>query len=108
MLTRALVGSVTDRVVRISPVPVLVIRPHSMETPLDPVSGEEIDPDSAAYTSEYHGRSFAFTSFEHKQQFDGAPEAYIGQRLARPAGYPSPYDGSVREPVTVPPMPRDV
>jgi nucleotide-binding universal stress UspA family protein/YHS domain-containing protein len=85
-LARMLVGSVTDRVVRTAVMPVLVIQPRSMETPFDPVSGEDIDPDQAAYTSEYHGRTFAFTSFEHKQQFDGVPEAYIGRRLDRPAG----------------------
>ena len=43
MLTRALVGSVTDRVVRTSEVPVLVIQPQSMEAPYDPVSGEDVD-----------------------------------------------------------------
>jgi nucleotide-binding universal stress UspA family protein/YHS domain-containing protein len=83
-LARMLVGSVTDRVVRTAEVPVLVIQPRLMETPFDPGSGEEIDPDKAAYSSEYHGRTFYFTSFEHKQQFDSAPEAYIGRRLDRP------------------------
>jgi nucleotide-binding universal stress UspA family protein/YHS domain-containing protein len=107
MLARALIGSTTDGVVRTSEVPVLVIQPHSMETPFDPVSGEEVDPERAAYTSEYHGRAFSFTSFEHKQQFDGAPEAFIGQRLARPVGYPSPYEGLAQEPAKVPATIRD-
>ena len=79
-----------------------------METPFDPVSGEDIHPDTAAYTSVYHGRVFAFTSFEHKQQFDSAPEAYIGRRLDRPAGFPSPYEGFAQERVTVPPMAHEV
>lgn len=107
MLTRALVGSVTDRVVRTSEAPVLVIQPRSMETPFDPVSGEDVDPDTATHTSEYHGRTFAFTSFEHKQQFESAPEAYIGRRLDRPVGFPSPYEGFAQERVTVPPMARE-
>ena len=93
MLTRALVGSTTDRVVRMSDVPVLVIQPSSMETPFDPVSGEDVNLDEAAYTSEYHGRTFSFTSFEHKQQFDGDPEAYVSRRLARRDFFPAPEDG---------------
>ena len=101
MLTRALIGSTTDGVVRTSEVPVLVIQPQSMETPFDPVSGENIDPDTATYTSEYHGRAFAFTSFEHKQQFDSDPEAYIGRRLDRPVGFPSPDEGFARVPATI-------
>jgi nucleotide-binding universal stress UspA family protein/YHS domain-containing protein len=108
MLARALVGSVTDRVVRTSEVPILVIQPHSMETPFDPVSGEDVDPDTAAYTSEYHGRTFAFTSFEHQQRFESAPEAYIGRRLDRPVGYPAPSEGMAQERVTVPPIAREV
>jgi YHS domain-containing protein len=108
MLARALLGSTTDGVVRTSEVPVLVIQPRSMDTPFDPVTGEDVDPDKAAYTSEYHGRTFAFASFEHKQQFDSAPEAYIGRRLDRPMRFPSPLEGMVSEPVTVPPMARDV
>jgi nucleotide-binding universal stress UspA family protein/YHS domain-containing protein len=111
MLTRTLVGSTTDRVVRIADVPVLVIQPRSMETPFDPVSGETIDPDVAQYTSEYHGRTFAFTSLEHKQQFDGDPEAYIGRRLDRPTGLPSAAEGmavgSTGEMAMVPPTLRD-
>ena len=108
MLTRTLVGSVTDQVVRTSEIPVLVIQPRLMETPFDPVSGEEIDPVMVAYTSEYHGRTFAFTSFEHKQQFESAPEAYVGRRLDRPVGYPSAEEGMAQERVTVPPLAREV
>ena len=88
--------------------PVLVIQPQSMETPFDPVSGEDVDPDKAAHTSEYHGRTFAFTSFEHKQQFDSAPEAYVGRRLDRPGGFPLLRRGVAGEPITVPPMAREV
>jgi nucleotide-binding universal stress UspA family protein/YHS domain-containing protein len=111
MLTRTLVGSTTDRVVRIADVPVLVIQPRSMETPFDPVSGEAIDPDAAGHTSEYHGRTFAFTSVEHKHQFDSSPEAYIGRRLDRPTGFPSAAEGmavgSTGETAMVPPTLRD-
>jgi YHS domain-containing protein len=75
-----------------------------MEAPSDPVSGEEIDPETAAYTSAYHGRTFAFASFEHKQRFDGTPEAYVGRRLDRPARFPSPYEGFAQEHATPPPL----
>ena len=108
MLTRTLVGSVTDQMVRTSEVPVLVIQPRSMETPFDPVSGEDISPAQVAYTSVYHGRTFAFTSFEHRQQFESDPEAYIGRRLARPVGFPSADEGMAQERVTVPPVAREV
>lgn len=108
LLTRALVGSATDAVVREAAVPVLVIQPASMEVPYDPVSGEEIDPEKASYTSEYHGRTFYFTSFEHKREFDGDPEAFIGRRLARPTGFSSPLEGMATQPGTVPPLAREV
>lgn len=108
MLTRALVGSVTDEVVRTSQVPVLVIQPQSMETSFDPVSGEDIDPETTAYTTEYHGRTFAFTSFAHKQHFESAPEAYIGRRLARPVGFTSADEGMAQDHVTIPPMAREM
>jgi nucleotide-binding universal stress UspA family protein/YHS domain-containing protein len=107
-LARALIGGTTDGVVRTAEVPVLVIQPRSMETPFDPVSGEEVDPDAAVYTSEYHGRVFAFTSFEHQQQFDGDPEAYIGRRLDRPGRFSSPYEGFAEVRAVVPPMAREV
>jgi nucleotide-binding universal stress UspA family protein/YHS domain-containing protein len=95
MLLRTLVGSITDRVLRISEVPVLVVQPRTMSAPYDPVSGENIDPDKAVYTSEYHGRTYYFTSLEHKDQFDGDPEAYVGR--SRP-GTPLMYEGLARVP----------
>jgi nucleotide-binding universal stress UspA family protein/YHS domain-containing protein len=111
MLTRTLVGSTTDRVVRISAVPVLVIQPGSMERPVDPVSGEDVDPDAAAYASEYHGRAFAFTSLEHKHQFDSAPEAYIARQPGRPTGSSSAAGemviGPTGESAVIPPVTRD-
>jgi nucleotide-binding universal stress UspA family protein/YHS domain-containing protein len=108
MLTRTLVGSVTDQVVRTSEVPVLVVQPHLMETPFDPVSGEDVESATAAYTTIYRGRTFAFTSLEHKQQFESDPEAYIGRRLDRPAGFPSADEGMAQSGVTVPPVAREV
>ena len=42
-LTRALVGSTTDRVVRISEVPVLVVQPSSMEASFDQVTDQDAD-----------------------------------------------------------------
>lgn len=93
MLARAILGSTTDRVVRISKVPVLVIQPRLMQTAHDPVSGEEIDPATAGYRSEYHGRTYWFTSFEHKQQFDGAPAAYVGREGPGAVGRTTVADG---------------
>ena len=93
MLARALLGSTTDRIVRISKVPVLVIHPASMQTPHDPVSGEEINPAATAYTSEYHGRVYTFTSLEHKQQFDGTPDAFVDRGAAAGDGPVSVGDG---------------
>jgi nucleotide-binding universal stress UspA family protein/YHS domain-containing protein len=86
MLLRSLVGSITDRVLRTSEVPVLVIQPQLMEAPHDPVSGEDLHPDTVTYSSDYHGRVFSFTSIDHKRRFDADPEAYIARRLASPAG----------------------
>lgn len=103
-LARALVGSVTDAVIRTAEVPVLVIQPDAMETPCDPVSGEDIDPDKAGWSTEYHGRTYAFTTLEHKQQFDGDPEAFIGRRLAHLTQPTTRYDGLARRPAgTLPP-----
>ena len=103
MIARMLVGSVTDRLVRTSEVPMLVIQPHSMEIPHDPVSGEDVDPDKAVYVTEYHGRSFYFRSFDHKHRFDSDPEAYLGRRLIPVGRSDSPYDGVAREPTPIPP-----
>lgn len=103
-LTRALVGSVTDRVIRTSEVPVLVIQPDAMETPHDPVSGEDVDPENVPWSSAYHDRTFAFTTLEHKQQFDGDPGAFIGRRLAHLTQPTTRYDGLARRPAgTLPP-----
>jgi len=103
MLSRMLVGSVTDRLVRTSEVPVLVIQPHSMDIPHDPVSGEDVDPEKAVYVTQYHGRAFYFRSFDHKHRFDSDPEAYLGRRLVQVGRSDSPYDGVAREPTPIPP-----
>jgi nucleotide-binding universal stress UspA family protein/YHS domain-containing protein len=103
-LARALVDSVTDHVIRTSEVPVLVIQPYAMEAPYDPVSGENLDPETAAWSSTYHGRSFTFTTLQHKQQFDGDPEAFVVQRLAHLTQPTTRYDGLARRPAgTLPP-----
>jgi nucleotide-binding universal stress UspA family protein/YHS domain-containing protein len=103
-LARALVGSVTDHVIRTSEVPVLVIQPYAMETPHDPVSGEDVDPENVPWSSAYHDRTFAFTTLEHKQRFDGDPEAFIGRRLAHLTQSTTRYDGLARRPTgTLPP-----
>ena len=108
MLARALVGSVTDQVIRTSAVPVLVIQPYAMETAYDPVSAEDVDPEHAAWSTEYRGRVYAFTTLEHKQRFDGDPEAFIGQRLPGRELITTMYDGLARRPLGVmPPAIRD-
>ncbi|MCC7367067.1 MAG: universal stress protein [Chloroflexi bacterium] len=105
MIARAIIGSTTDRAVRISEAPVLVVMPQSMEAPTDPVSGEIVDPDHAEYTAEYHGRVFAFTSFAHKQQFESAPDAYVGNRMARTGRFAAVSDGfAAKTPNGAPPV----
>jgi Cu+-exporting ATPase len=45
----------------------------------DPVCGMEIDPATAAGTSEYKGQTYHFCSIGCKKSFDKEPEKYIGQ-----------------------------
>ncbi|MCC6175995.1 MAG: universal stress protein [Chloroflexi bacterium] len=97
-LSRMLVGSVADRLIRTSEIPLLVIQPAAMDVPYDPVSGEDVDPERTPYTSEYHGRTFYFVGFGTKQAFDGDPEAYVGRRQAKITRFPSPYEGFARAP----------
>ena len=56
------------------------------------------------HRSEYQGVAVRFARAEHKRQFESDPEAYIGQRLARPVGFPSADEGMARERVTIPSM----
>jgi Cu+-exporting ATPase len=45
----------------------------------DPVCGMEIDPATAAGTSEYNGQTYYFCSVGCKKSFDKEPEKYLAQ-----------------------------
>jgi YHS domain-containing protein len=45
----------------------------------DPVCGMEVDPATAAGTSEYKGQTYYFCSPGCKKSFDANPEKYIGK-----------------------------
>ena len=45
----------------------------------DPVCGMEIDPMTAAGTSEYDGQTYYFCSIGCKKSFDKEPEKYLAQ-----------------------------
>ena len=44
----------------------------------DPVCGMDIDPATAAGTSEYKGQTYYFCSLGCKKSFDKDPEKYLG------------------------------
>jgi YHS domain-containing protein len=46
----------------------------------DPVCGMDIDPATAAGTSEYNGQTYYFCSPGCKKSFDKDPEKYVGQQ----------------------------
>ena len=51
-----------------------------METTVhDPVCGMDIDPATAAGTSEYKGQTYYFCSLGCKKSFDKEPEKYLGK-----------------------------
>ncbi len=45
----------------------------------DPVCDMDVDPASAAGSSEYKGKTYYFCSPGCKRQFDKDPERYVGQ-----------------------------
>ena len=45
----------------------------------DPVCHMDIDPATAAGTSEYKGQTYYFCSLGCKKSFDADPEKYLGQ-----------------------------
>lgn len=45
----------------------------------DPVCGMDIDPATAAGTSEYNGQTYYFCSLGCKKSFDKEPEKYAGK-----------------------------
>ncbi len=44
---------------------------------IDPVCGMEVDPESAAGTSEYKGRVYLFCCEGCKEEFDSHPQQYV-------------------------------
>jgi YHS domain-containing protein len=44
----------------------------------DPVCGMDVDPQQAAGTSEYKGKTYYFCSTGCKRAFDKDPEQYVG------------------------------
>lgn len=49
-----------------------------MTTATDPVCGMQVDPQSAARTSEYEGQTYYFCSPACKKAFEADPEQYVG------------------------------
>lgn len=49
-----------------------------MATVKDPVCGMEIDPESAAATSDYEGVTYYFCAVPCKEQFDAEPAKFLG------------------------------
>jgi Cu+-exporting ATPase len=48
-----------------------------MATAIDPVCGMDVDPATAAGSSEYQGQTYYFCSMGCKRQFDKDPESYL-------------------------------
>jgi YHS domain-containing protein len=46
----------------------------------DPVCGMQVDPTTAAGTSEYQGTTYSFCSAGCKRQFDKDPQRYLEQQ----------------------------
>ncbi len=44
----------------------------------DPVCGMDVDPDTAAGSSEHGGKTYYFCSLGCKKQFDDDPEKFVG------------------------------
>jgi Cu+-exporting ATPase len=53
------------------------------ENATDPVCGMEVDPATAAGTSEYQGTTYYFCSVGCKRQFDRDPQRYVEQPQQR-------------------------
>jgi YHS domain-containing protein len=50
----------------------------------DPVCGMQVDPATAAASSEYDGQMYYFCSPGCKRQFDKDPEIYVGPHAPQP------------------------
>lgn len=55
--------------------------------PRDPVCGMEVEPSSAAGTSDYDGSTYYFCSKSCKTQFDQEPAKYLAQAGTGTAGH---------------------
>lgn len=53
----------------------------------DPVCGMQIDPKTAAGTSEYQGQVYYFCSTGCKKDFDKEPDKYVGQSTQSHQGH---------------------
>ena len=70
----------------------------------DLVCGMEIDPETAAGTSEYQGTTYYFCATGCKTDFDADPEKYIGGGAAAPtAGMSHEPATATTEPAAAPP-----
>ena len=81
-----------------------------MATVKDPVCGMEIDPESAAATSDYEGTTYYFCAVGCKEQFDAEPAKFLGtapQATAKePAAAPAAPEPARVEPPAAAPEPR--
>ena len=81
-----------------------------MATVKDPVCGMEIDPESAAATSDYEGTTYYFCAVGCKEQFDAEPAKFLGaapQATAEePAAAPAAPEPARVEPPAAAPEPR--
>jgi len=81
-----------------------------MATVKDPVCGMEIDPASAAATTEYEGTTYYFCAVACKEQFDAEPAKFLGaapQATAKePAAAPAAPEPARVEPPAAAPEPR--
>lgn len=53
----------------------------------DPVCGMDVDPATAAGTSEYKGQTYYFCSPGCKKAFDANPEKYVGKERQEHHGH---------------------
>jgi Cu+-exporting ATPase len=56
-----------------------------MKTAIDPVCGMEVDPATAAGSSEYQGTTYYFCSTGCKRQFEHDPASYVESQAHEPS-----------------------
>jgi len=56
-------------------------RGESTDMAIDPVCGMEVDENSAKDRSSFEGKTFYFCSTDCREEFDEAPEEYVGGDL---------------------------